>query len=354
MLTSRTFLTISSFAVMWTTSWNAAAQAAAPHTAPAEPPAAQPNSAAYEPERVATTSAPTPEWKKAMTLYELGEVKESLTLLRTKILSCDGESTPTCSNAERAALYMCVGIVLAGGQSNHNGGVQAFKKALSLDNQMRVAPEYSTAPVTNAFYEAYTGNAVAAPATPQLQSQPQPQSQPQSQVQTTAPATPADTGNNDDDDDDDDEPKFDPEKKRLYWLATGGARYGIGNGAKAAVQVGGALGLAGVPGETSGFTLGARVRSGALFSEETIGYIGTQMLVGSTSGARKDNRFNFIFGGVGFENYFDYNSSAVTGHFFAGTSVGGLILSGGIDVAIGSEVGYAIFGIEVGFGTLIL
>src|SRR5690606_22133844 len=112
--------------------------------------------AAPAPAPAASGAATTeePGWKQAMTLYELGQVEESLAMLRKQVLACGDAGTPACEEGERAALYMCVGIVLSGGESNHNGGVQAFKKALSLDETMRVAPDYSTAPVQSAFDEA--------------------------------------------------------------------------------------------------------------------------------------------------------------------------------------------------------
>ncbi len=348
MLNSRILLSISTVTVVLASSWNAAAQAQSttpapvPLTGPSPAAPASPAAETAPAPNAAATSEPTPEWKRAMTLYEIGEVEKSLDVLRTKILSCDKDSAPACTDSERAALYMCIGIVLSGGQSNHNGGVQAFKKALSLDEQMRVAPEYSTKPVVQAFSEAYGKPSQAQAPKPRRQRPPT----------YTSPGR-YDEGL-DDDDDDDDEAKYDPEKARLFWMATGGARYGLGNGG-ATTQVGGALALAGMPGETSGFTLGARIRSGALFSSDpTLGYLGMQMLMGGTTGPRKDNKFTFITGAVGFENYFDQERSAITGHFLAGTSLGGMIVSGGIDVAAGSEVAYVIFGLELGFGTLLL
>ncbi len=360
MLNSRTLLNISTVTVVLAASWNAAAQAqpAAPTPSAAPAPLAGPTPARQaEPAPPAaenasapsaeSTSPPTPEWKKAMTLYEIGEVEKSLDVLRAKILSCENESTPACTDSDRAALYMCIGIVLAGGQNNHNGGVQAFKKALSLDDQMRVAPEFSIEPVTKAFSEAYTGKAsvTAAPAKPA----PRPAA-----PQVTSPGRYDEGLGDEDDEDDEPEAKYDPEKGRLFWMATGGGRYGVGQGG-ATTQVGGALAFAGLPGETSGFTLGARVRSGAIFSSDpTLGYLGMQMLIGGTTGPRKNNQFTFITGAVGFENYFGQNRSALTGHFFAGTSLGGLIVAGGVDVALGDDVAYALFGLEIGFGMLLL
>lgn len=343
-LTLRTLLSVSTVTLVWAYSWNAAAQAqSTPSAALSGPPSASQAPADSESATAAPalnaefTTEPTAEWKKAMALYDIGKIDESLETLRTKILICESDETPTCTDSERAALYLCIGIVLSGGQNNHKGGVRAFRKSLALDERMRVAPEYSTAPVVKAFSEAY--------------GKPSQASIPKATPAFTSPGR-YDQGF-DDEDDEDDEENRDPEKAHLFWMATGGARYGLGNGGTT-TQVGGALALAGLPGETSAFTLGARIRSGVLFSPEpTLGYLGLQMLIGGTIGPRKYNQFTFITGAVGFENYFDDELSALTGHFFTGTSLGGTIISGGVDFAAGSGIAYAIVGLEVGFGMLV-
>jgi hypothetical protein len=273
-----------------------------------------------------------------MTLYELGSIDDALRILRAEVLACEAAPAPGCSDAELAPLYMCVGIILSAGQSNHHGGVQAFKKALVIDAQMRLAPEYSTEPAVKAFSEARYGASQAQPAASPAAAPPAP--------------THAQTSDYPAHHEEDREPVVDPDKKRMFWLATGTAHYGIATYSSQSAQLGGALGLAGMPGETSGFTLGARVRAGALVSEEVEGYFGAQMLIGNTWGPRKNNQFTFLAGGLGFENQFEEESASLTGHFLVGTSLSGLILAGGVNIALG-DISYALFGLEIGLGTLL-
>ncbi len=289
-----------------------------------------------------------------MTLYELGQVEESLAMLRKQVLSCGDAGTPACDDSERAALYMCVGIVLAGGESNHNGGVQAFKKALSLDETMRVAPDYSTAPVKSAFNEARGVEEIA----------PEPVSLAPVQEEPPPPYE-----EEEGEDDEEPEASYNPNKKRVFILAAGGVKYGFieqsydyyyddfdyysGSEFRGATQLGGSVAFGGMPGETSGFTLGGRVRGGALLAGEAVGYLGGHMLIGGTMGPRTDNRFFFIGGGAGFETYLGYSRSALTGHFMAAGSIGGFLIAGGVDVAVSNEITYALVGVEVGFGGLL-
>ncbi len=285
-----------------------------------------------------------------MTLYELGQVEESLAMLRKQVLSCDDAGTPACDDSERAALYMCVGIVLAGGESNHNGGVQAFKKALSLDETMRVAPDYSTAPVKSAFNEARGVEEIAPEpvSVAPVQEEPPPPYEDKEEVAEEA---------------------YNPNKKRVFILAAGGVKYGFieqsydyyyddfdyysGSEFRGATQLGGSVAFGAMPGDTSGFTLGGRVRSGALFARETVGYLGGHMFLGGTMGPRTDNRFFFIGGGAGFETYLGRSRSALTGHFMAAGSLGGFLVAAGVDVAVSDDLTYALVGLELGYGGLL-
>lgn len=340
-------LCLTSFVLV--SSWGSLSAAQSqPATANPVPPAAAAPAPAAAPSGSVATDPPV--WKQAMTLYELGQVEESLAMLRKQVVACGDAGTAACKDSERAALYMCVGIVLAGGQSNHNGGVQAFKKALTLDETMRVAPDYATAPVQSAFDEA-RGVAVA------------PAPVAAAPVQAVPPAA------EDDDDDDDDDAPYDPNKKRMWIMAAGGVKYGFisrryeyydedfddyyETDARGTTQLGGSVAFGGMPGDTSGFTLGARVRSGVLFVGDNVGYIGSHMFLGGTMGPRVDNRFFFIGGGAGFESYFGEDRSALTGHFMASGSMGGFLISGGIDVAVSEYVNYFLFGLEVGYGGLL-
>lgn len=317
---------------------NSAAPAAA--AAPATPPAAP--ASAVAPPVAAAAPSKAPVWKEAMTLYELGQSDESLELLRKKAIECGDAGQPQCSDEERAALYMCVGIVLSGGKANHAGGVQAFKKALTLDSTMRVAPEYAMKPVTDAFAEAQGRSPEPAPT-----------------ASTPVPSAA--------DEFEDFEPPV--QKGRIFFLASATGKFGWGTlydyydydydygyydyDSTGIAQVGGGLTFAGMPGKTSGFTLGARIRGGGLFGNpENVGYVGGNLFLGATLGRRQEDEFIFLLGGAGIESYPGRGSSAATAHFLGGVSLGGLVLGASADFGVSYNVAYALFGLEVGFAQL--
>lgn len=285
--------------------------------------------------------APDPElWKRALTLYSLGEPEQALTLLREEVQLC--AQGGGCSTQVLATLYASVAIVQAGGMSQHSAAVVAFRKALALNPALIVLAEYRIAPVASAFEEAKAGK--VSPST------------------ATAPVTsPAPRGSAEQEERSDEAPSS---KKRSFILLSFIAQTGkLGSsGSDAGVydigdrfgNLGGTFTLAGMPGRTSGFTMGGRVRGGAYLSPAgTLWHYGVSGVLGGTTGARENDHFSYFLGGIGFNEYPDLGASALLLSFYGGGSIGGLLIGGNIEVPVGPQLWGFMFGVEIGVGTLL-
>jgi hypothetical protein len=275
-------------------------------------------------------------WKRALTLYSLGESDEALQLLREEVQRCNHEGS--CTSQALATLYASVAIVQAGAQAQHSAAVVAFRKALSLDPALILLAEYQTAPVLAAFEEAKTGKVSAQTPTTQGPSPAPLESAAEDAAQT--------------------------HKKRSFILLSFIAQTGkLGSsGSDSGVydigdrfgNLGGTFTLAGMPGRTSGFTMGGRVRGGAYLSPAgTLWHYGVSGVLGGTTGRRQDDRFSYFLGGIGFNEYPDLGASAVLLSFYGGGSIGGLLIGGNIEIPVGPQLWGFMFGLEVGVGTLL-
>lgn len=346
----------------------------------ADPPSAAQNAAT--PAAGATSSAQTqgqddtsveakPEWRVAMTHYELGQPEQALEMLRAQAFACESGSK-TCDVSEVAAIYSCVGIVMAGAKGDHAAGVVAFKKALSVQPGTTLAPEYAIPQVVAAYNEA-AGITAPAPASAI------PLDDSGDGYESSLP--PADES---DDDEDEPEPPPDPNRAKMILLIGGGAKVGPyfvthndtylldewgDSDSVAALQLGGSAAFGYAP-SASGFTFGARVRGGVLRrleelnideleryagnSDAWMAYFGAHALLGVTMGPRKDGRFSYVYVGPGFEITPEGGPPWFTLNAMGGTSLGGLTLGGGIDFGMREHgnylVNYVLLGVEVGFG----
>lgn len=313
------------------------------HAADSPPPLASgpavPAATTTAPKTTTEAKLPPPSttvWKDALTLYSLADYDSALTLLRTEVVRCGDVSEGRCSKEDIAILYASTGVVLSGGKKDHDGGVNAFKKGLSLDPRIELMPEYQTAPVLTAFHEAKTG---ARPTPP-------------------APAAPAPTTV-----ESNTEPPPAPEqaKQRTILLIAGSVKTGAISAYDSyfdisgdVAQVSGSAVLGGMPGTSSGFTMGGRLRGGGYFGDnQGLGYLGFSAVLGSTIGPRRNNKFAYFLGGFGSEYYPSLETGAATASFQGGASLGGFLLGGAVDFSVGNRVAAATIGIELGWGGLL-
>lgn len=305
-------------------------------------------------------AAPVPVWKTALVHYELGEGDEALEILKKEVLRCAG-TEGACDDAELGTLYACVGIVLAGGPKNHEGAVVAFRKALSLDPEIVLMPVYKTVEVDAAFEEAQTGRASVPPSATESGGA----------AQLNLPVPPSE-----EELEQRRQEASDRLKKRGFLLLSGNLGFGqvevynyddgpgddgyyYGSSRtidEGLMRIGGAFTVAGMPGQSSGFTMGGRVRGGAYLTDgQTYGHFGAAGLLGATIGPRQDDRFTYFLGGFGF----DYvpgavsNSIAAALSFQGGVSLGGLQLGGTVDLEGGENFFALMMGMEIGFGKLL-
>lgn len=287
-----------------------------------------------------------PVWKQALTHYSLGETDEALTLLSESVHDC-AEREGACTDPELGTLYACVAIVQAGGKKAHGPAVIAFRKALSLDAGIVVLSEYRTAEVDAAFQEAKTGKSAS------------------SQSNQDPKGTSAAAEKTEEQLEEERKHESDLLKQRAFLLLTAYGQMGNVQTYTYATddpnfemeglgRVGGAVTLAGMPGETSGFTMGGRFRAGAYLTDNGgLGHYGISGLLGGTTGKRRDNQFAYFLGGIGMDHYPALDSTAVDLSFQGGASMGGLVLGGVADLVIGAEIAAFMLGLEIGFGPMI-
>ncbi len=294
------------------------------------------------PSAKSTKPNPAAEWRPLMDRVQLGEVDVALTGFREMAAACGPSGAPVCSDEEQSIIYGCIGIILAT-EGEHNRGVQAFRKALVLNPNMQVIPEFQSTPVMAAYREAQGRPPSAASASASASSE-DPQSAPSDESDETEVSPRQDEGG----------------KGRLMVLVTGQALYGslslyegyrIGEAFKGT----GGVVIAGMPGTTSGFTMGLRARGGAYSSAASgaLGAMSLQFALGGTIGPRKNNRFSYFLGQFGPEYFPALSGGSFLASFQGGTSIGGLALGGGIDVSAGTHGFYAGIGLELGYGMLL-
>jgi hypothetical protein len=109
-----------------------------------------------------------------------------------------------------------------------------------------------------------------------------------------------------------------------------------------------------MPGETSGFTMGARVRGGVFLTDNgPYGHLGASGLMGSTIGKRQDDTYTYFLGGLGFDYLPAADSLAWVLSFQGGVSLGGLQIGGTVDLEGGDEFFAMMMGLEIGFAKLL-
>ncbi len=117
--------------------------------------------------------------------------------------------------------------------------------------------------------------------------------------------------------------------------------------------VGGQMTLGLMPGGKY-FTMAARLSGGVfLNSEPAQSTIGASMLFGANfiRNARGDT-YSYALAGAGVEFLPGLNQDVLAFHLVGGTVVGGMSFSAGVDLGTNEEVGFAIFGLQLGWGHL--
>jgi hypothetical protein len=116
-------------------------------------------------------------------------------------------------------------------------------------------------------------------------------------------------------------------------------------------DVGGTVTYGFMPGPTSGFTVGGRIRGGGFLSEQIRGYLGSSVVMGSTIGPRVDRRYAYFLGGLGGEFLPSERLGAAAFSFQGGGSLRGVLVGAGVNLAVGQYIGFQV-GLEVGYGGL--
>lgn len=331
-----------------------AQKAAPPVKADPAPTAVEQKQAAPAPVQAEASPGPEapPIWRRALTYYELGEPEPALKLLRTEVLRC-AEEDGTCTSEQEGTLYACVGIVQAGGNNDHDKGVVAFRKALSLDPEIVLLPEYRTAEVLAAFDEAKTGEQSA-----KVSASSPPPFREGAPVATTTAITPEEQERRR-------QHEEDLLKKRAILLVTGVAQtgaaalnfnddlyFGEGNGGLG--HFAGSVLVGGMPGETSGFTMGVRGFGGVVLADRgSYGHFGFSGILGSTIGKRQNNQFTYFLAEIGMDYFPSGRSPAWLFGFHGGTSISGLAIGGTLGMTAGVDVFLMMLGIEIGYGGLL-
>lgn len=252
----------------------------------------------------------------------MGDVERALAELRELIRNC-GSAQSVCDPGIVAELYRDLGVVLAGGQNEHDRAVQAFSEALARDPNITVPPAYATPKVSRA-YDMAKNQASAV------------------QVQAANAAEAAA-----------------PVKRRGFVLVDVTGRYGAFDGrttyvdSSAAGQVGGALTLGIVPGR-GGFSMAGRVRGGAYLGEfGSEGYGGIVALLGGIWNKPGEQDLGYMFGGFGLDIVGVDAAEVLTFHYTGGMTVSGFDLGLGVEFGLGDNYAMALIGLQFGFGRML-
>ena len=291
-----------------------------------------------------------------MLQFNVGAIEEAYAELCRVVLECDERGDAVCDPKREALFYRDVGVVLAAGKKQHDAGVQAFKKAISLDPLVSIPQEYRSEKVNRAFAEALYG--------------PQRQIAPSFDLEPTRPSV------------HEVNPSSAPQgpRKNGFFMVEAVGKLGIMgevrsdcdvvdcNDSAAGVST---LGIAGTVGGTptnGPFALAGRARVGAYYWRESgspAGYFGTAALAGAIFGKRTEPRFAYVLAGPGFESHPASGEFLFTAHALGGVSLNGFDIGGGFDVAAGElsdpfpSPGFdrtysymVLFGVHVGYAGL--
>jgi hypothetical protein len=265
-----------------------------------------------------------------MARYSAGRASVALEELEALAVECARLGSVGCDQKTEAALYRDIGIVQAGGRGDRDSAVASFHRALALDPTLQVDARYATPPVVSAFTAA------------------------QSSTQPPAPkATPA---------------ALEADKKsRGFVLVEATGKYGTFQARRydpyygyeyaewdSAGQAGGAVTL-GVNPSGRSFTMAGRARGGAYFGNGAeYGYLGMAMLFGGLMGrSRSEKSFGYMMGGAGFEYIPESGADGLTFHALGGAVMHGLAFGGGIDISTSGDNASVMFGVHLGWGSLL-
>jgi len=117
--------------------------------------------------------------------------------------------------------------------------------------------------------------------------------------------------------------------------------------------LGGQLTLGLLPGGKY-FTMAARLSGGALLGGPNVqSSIGASMMFGANFlRNQKGNNFSYALGGVGVEFMPGLNEDMLAVHISGGTVIKGLSFSAGADFGGNDDIGFAMFGMQIGWGHL--
>lgn len=301
-------------------------------------------------EKTPPQEVPRPDWKEALMLYLFGQPDEALERLQRRALECGEPDEQKCARAEIVATYSAAGIVLAEAREDHAAAVRMFKRALALDPDVSLAPEYDTPRAARALRDARVGERVGGEEQATYNSSPASDSlsPPVSPSGDASPVVAAE-----------DAP---PARDKSHWfLFTGAgaemAPFSTLFGDAAPTRLVASATFVAVPFDV-GFALGVRPRFGVHLSGHDFGeasrpaFLGSSVVLGSVIGPRVESRFGFFLGGLGFEHVPEYDFTSGVANFQGGLALDGFSASGTASLApTGVEYASDLYlGIEVGWG----
>jgi len=313
----------------------------APDPAPTAEPASAPAAKAGAAGRIESAAE---RRKAAFDAFDIGEVDVALQSMKDLLRECLALSEEECKPTTRAVLYRDVGIILADGKSDHEGGVRAMRQAVRANREITLPDAYRSPKTTAAYDEARRVELGFVPATPAA-------------PVAAAPATPASSA---------EEPwgTSGMDKHLLVHVATsiktGSA---MASGPYGSDSVGqGLFGLQlAVAGITDGnIALGLMGRVDYKWwldfgSASDWGAWGFQPFVGGVFG-RGTPLLHCLWGGVGFEHAPSWGKTGVAAHalyglsFYEGIEAGiGVDFFHTPDVFYGAGLTEVLFGVHVGF-----
>lgn len=315
-----------------------------------EPPAPDPSKRAEHSENVdekedpgTKVPVPHPEWKEALMLYLFGQSESALDRLQRRAFFCGEPEEQKCARAEIVATYAAAGIVLAEAREDHAAAMRMFKKALTLDPDVSLLPEYDTPRAARALRDArFGGEGVGA----------------EEQAPHSAPAVPPSQDESSASGPEDVPPVQD--KSHWFFLTAAGAEmapFSTLFGDEAPTRLVASATFVAVPFDV-GFALGVRPRFGVHLNGHDFGgaarpaFLGGSVVLGSVIGPRVGNRFGFFLGGLGFEHLPAFDFTSGVANFQGGLALEGFSVAGTASLApTGVEYAADLYlGIEMGWG----
>lgn len=279
--------------------------------------------------------------KEAMTQYVVGDVDQALDKLKLALTHCIDAGEEQCPSETRSFLYLDLGIILAGGKSDHAAGVRSFRRALKEQSALAIPEEYRSAEVDAAFAEAKGEPPVATAAVVPPANEGSTQSNWQTEEDNAALSTMNDS----------------PQSGVralvvIQAMGEGGPAFAFGEvfglvGFGAQAIVGGVL--------PSGFTFAGRARGGYLHAPAFGSGIGRWGLGASFGGTmnQESNAPSYILGGMGFDQFPSGNAIGVNLHLLFGKSFNGLGIGSGLDMTIGGGEVDLVFSFQFGFADVL-